>query len=198
MWCEFKINFYTIHFIFTFKIVQLVGHIHNQSTFFWTQDSQTLLYYLPNIKFTWNKFKWKILNNLNYDNLCGDGDFSHAYVIMHRYFGEKPKIKKEYISFYVQFDVFSCMKISYTCCQHLGPQTLNLMNIEWLKKGIIFLATFSKWIQWPLKLLCHIFNQMHYMNIAKLYRCMHYLSMTENLSQLHCLIFFFITLRWKL
>jgi len=27
------------------------------------------------------------------------------------------------------------------------PQTLNLMNIEWLKEGIIFLAAFSKWIQ---------------------------------------------------
>ncbi len=40
-----------------------------------------------NIKFKWNKFKWEILDNLNYDNFHGGGDFSHAYVIMHKYFG---------------------------------------------------------------------------------------------------------------
>jgi hypothetical protein len=44
MWCEFKINIHTIDFIFTFEIVQLVGHIHNQGTFFQTQDSQTLFF----------------------------------------------------------------------------------------------------------------------------------------------------------
>jgi hypothetical protein len=42
MWCEFKINIYTIDFIFTFEIVQLVRHIHNQGTSFFTQDSRTL------------------------------------------------------------------------------------------------------------------------------------------------------------
>ncbi len=42
----------------------------------------------------WNKFKWKILDNSNYDNLDGDGDFSHAYVIMHKYFGKRLKMQK--------------------------------------------------------------------------------------------------------
>jgi hypothetical protein len=40
--------------------------------------------YFPNIKSTWNSFKWKI-----FDNLHGGGDFSHAYVIMHKYFSKK-------------------------------------------------------------------------------------------------------------
>jgi len=31
----------------------------------------------------------KTLNNSNYDNLHGGGDFSYAYVIMHKYFGKK-------------------------------------------------------------------------------------------------------------
>jgi hypothetical protein len=42
--------------------------------------------YLPNIASKWNKFKWKILSNSNYDHFHGGGDFSHAYVIMHKYF----------------------------------------------------------------------------------------------------------------
>jgi hypothetical protein len=45
--------------------------------------------YFPNIKSIWNKLKCKILNNSNYDNLHGGGDFSHAHVIMHKYFGKK-------------------------------------------------------------------------------------------------------------
>jgi hypothetical protein len=46
---------------------------------------------LPNIESEWNKCKWKILDNSNYDNLHGGGDFSHLYVIMHEYFGKKSK-----------------------------------------------------------------------------------------------------------
>jgi hypothetical protein len=45
--------------------------------------------YLPNTEFKLNKFKWEILDNSNYDNFHGGGDFSHAYVIMHKYFGKK-------------------------------------------------------------------------------------------------------------
>jgi hypothetical protein len=45
----------------------------------------------------------------------GGGDFSHAYVSMHKYFDICLK-KKWYISFYIQFNMFSCMKISYTFC----------------------------------------------------------------------------------
>jgi len=47
-------------------------------------------YYLPNIEAKWNKFNWKILDDSNYDNFHGGGDFSHVYVIMHKYFGKKP------------------------------------------------------------------------------------------------------------
>jgi len=45
--------------------------------------------YLFNTKSTLNKFKWKILDNSNYTNFHGGGDFSHVYVIMHQYFGKK-------------------------------------------------------------------------------------------------------------
>jgi hypothetical protein len=50
--------------------------------------------YLPNINYTWNKFKWKILDDSDYDNLHGGDGFSHAYVIMHKYFGKKQKMVK--------------------------------------------------------------------------------------------------------
>jgi hypothetical protein len=30
----------------------------------------------------------------NYDNFHGGGDFSHAYVIMHKYFGKKLEMQK--------------------------------------------------------------------------------------------------------
>ncbi len=51
-------------------------------------------YYLPNIESTWNKFKWNMLNNSNYNNFHGGDDFSHAYVIMHKYFGKKSEMQK--------------------------------------------------------------------------------------------------------
>ncbi len=41
-----------------------------------------------------DKFKWKILDNSNYDNLHASHDFSHAYVIMHKYFGRILNAKK--------------------------------------------------------------------------------------------------------
>jgi hypothetical protein len=34
------------------------------------------------------------MDNSNYDNFHGGGDFSHAYVSMHKYFGKKPKMQK--------------------------------------------------------------------------------------------------------
>jgi len=76
--------------------------------------------YLPNIKSKWNKFKWEILNNSTYDHFHGGGDFSHAYAIMHTYFGKNKNANNEYISFYIQLNMFSCMKISCTFCWHLG------------------------------------------------------------------------------
>jgi len=64
----------------------------------------------------------KILDNSNYDNLHGGGDFSHAYVIMHKYFDKKTKnVKNEYINFYIQLSIFSCMKSFDTFYWCLGP-----------------------------------------------------------------------------
>jgi hypothetical protein len=34
------------------------------------------------------------------------------------------------MNFYLQFNMFSCMKISCTCYQHLKPQILNLVNTK--------------------------------------------------------------------
>ncbi len=109
-----------------------------------------MFFYLPNIESKWNKFKWEILNNSNYDNFHDGGDFSHAYVNYAQIFWLKTiNVKNEYISFYIQLDIFSYMKISYTFCQHLGPQILNLVNTKNQpngKKRIIFLVALSKWI----------------------------------------------------
>jgi hypothetical protein len=69
------------------------------------------------------------MDNSNYDNFHGGGDFSHVYIIMHKYFGKNPKMKKKYISFLIQLNMF-CMKTSYTFCQHLGPQILSLVNTK--------------------------------------------------------------------
>jgi hypothetical protein len=53
-------------------------------------------------------------------------------------------------------------------------------STKWPKKGIISLVALSKWIMYLSKFLYRIlFNQMHYMNIAK-HKCMHYLFMREN------------------
>jgi hypothetical protein len=60
--------------------------------------------YLPNIEL--NKTKWDVLDNSNYDNFHGGGDFSHVYVIMHKYFDKKPEMQK-IISFYIQVNMFS-------------------------------------------------------------------------------------------
>ncbi len=41
------------------------------------------------IQSTWTQFKCENLDKSNYDYSYGGGDFSHAYVIMHQYFGKK-------------------------------------------------------------------------------------------------------------
>ncbi len=90
------------------------------------------------------------MNSLNYDNFHGGGDFSHVYVTMHRYFGKKTKnAQNGYISFYIQLNMFSCMKISFTFFQHLGPQILSLVDTKYQPNGgkkTIFLVALSKWI----------------------------------------------------
>jgi len=50
--------------------------------------------YFPNIKSKWNKFNWELLDNSNYDNFQGGDDFSHVYVIMHKYFGKNLELHK--------------------------------------------------------------------------------------------------------
>jgi hypothetical protein len=43
-----------------------------------------------------------INDNSNYDHFHGGDDFSHMYIIMHKYFGTKAKnVENEYISFYI-------------------------------------------------------------------------------------------------
>jgi hypothetical protein len=44
--------------------------------------TQGLCFYYLKKKSIWNKFKWKILDNSNYANFHGGGDFSYAYVII--------------------------------------------------------------------------------------------------------------------
>jgi hypothetical protein len=54
--------------------------------------------------------------------------------------------KKEYISFYIQLNMYSYMKISCTFCQHLRPQILSLVDTKDQpngKKKIIFLVALS-------------------------------------------------------
>jgi hypothetical protein len=58
-----------VHGIFTIKV-----------PFFEHKTQKLCFYYLPNIKFTWNKFKWKVLDNSNYDNLHGDMAIFHMHM----------------------------------------------------------------------------------------------------------------------
>ncbi len=69
-------------------------HIHNQGTFFCHKTQRSCFCYLPNTKSKWNKFQWEIIDNSNYDSFPSGGGFSHVYVIMHKYFVKKPKMKK--------------------------------------------------------------------------------------------------------
>ncbi len=39
-----------------------------------------------------------------------------------------PNVKIEYINFYIQLNMFPCMKFSYTFFSHFGPQILSLVN----------------------------------------------------------------------
>jgi hypothetical protein len=75
------------------------------------------------------------LDNSYYDNLHGGSDFSHVDVIMHKYFYKKKMQNKEYISFYIQLNMYSCMKISCTFCQHLKPQILSLVDTKDQQNG---------------------------------------------------------------
>jgi hypothetical protein len=91
------------------------------------------------------------LDNSNYDNFHGGGDFSHAYVIIHKYFGIKTKnVENEYLSFYIQLNMFSCMQIFYTFCQHLGTEIPSLMNTKTQPNGkkirLSFLVALLQWI----------------------------------------------------
>jgi len=67
---------------------------YSQLRYLFQHKTQLCFCNLPNIKSKWDKFKWKILDNSNYDNFHDGGDFSHAYVIMHKYFDKKQKMQK--------------------------------------------------------------------------------------------------------
>jgi len=86
MWCP-----YTTKKIDCKKIV-CVGIFTIKVPLFRHRTQGLCFCYLPNTKSKWNKFKWKILYNSNYDNFHGGGGFSHLYVIMQKYFVEKPKM----------------------------------------------------------------------------------------------------------
>lgn len=53
-----------------------------------------LFCYLPNTKFIWNKFKFKILDNSNYINFHGGGDVLDAYVNSSIILGKKIEMQK--------------------------------------------------------------------------------------------------------
>jgi len=99
VWC---VNFVHIGFfsqayqhcfmIYHFKLT--IGDNCNWVTIFGQRIQGLCFCYLLNTKFTWNKFKCKILNNLNHTNFHGGGDFSHMYVIMHQYFVKKLEMQK--------------------------------------------------------------------------------------------------------
>jgi isopentenyl phosphate kinase len=78
--------------IYHFKLA--IGDIHSWVTIFWTKDSRTLFLLSSKYKIYMEKNKCKILNNSNYINFHGGGDFSHPYVIMHQYFGKKSEMQK--------------------------------------------------------------------------------------------------------
>jgi hypothetical protein len=117
---------------------------------FFEQRIQGLCFcYLLNTKSTWNKFKCKILNNLNNSNFHDGGDFSHTNVIMHQYFGKKSEMQKMNTSNFIN-NLTCCMIIFCTCCWHLKPLSLSLVNTKnqpnEKKKKIIFLDALSEWI----------------------------------------------------
>jgi len=103
------------------------------------------------------------MNNLN-KSLCGGDGFSHAYIVVHWYFGcinilvqsifwfKIRNAKNVEISFHEQLDLLCfCMIIFYTCDLHLGLQIFCPMNVnnqmaKWLKKIVHFLVALKKWI----------------------------------------------------
>ncbi len=79
--------------------------------------------------------------------------------------------------------MFFYMKTSYTCCQHLGPQIISLVNAKnqpnGKKRNHFFCCPFRMdYIAFKI-LIFILINQMHYLNIAK-HTCMHHLSIKEN------------------
>jgi len=82
-----------IKMVLDFK-VKFLGIFRIKAPLFGHKTQRFYFCYLQNIKFKWKQFKWKILDNSNYDNLHGGGDFSHAYVIMNKYFCKKLNMQK--------------------------------------------------------------------------------------------------------
>ncbi len=79
---------------FSFENFWSRAYIESKYPFLDIQLKDIIFIIFHGIKSTWNKFNWIILDNSNYGNLHGGGDFSHAYFIMHKYFGEKLEVQK--------------------------------------------------------------------------------------------------------
>jgi hypothetical protein len=62
--------------------------------FFGHRTQRLCFCYLPNIKSTCNKFKFKILDNSNYINFHGGGDVLDAYVNSSIILGKKIEMQK--------------------------------------------------------------------------------------------------------
>jgi len=71
-----------------------IGHIQIMVPLFHHGIQGFYFCYLPNTISKWNKFKWEILDNSNYNNFHGGDSFSHVYVIIHKYFVKNPKMQK--------------------------------------------------------------------------------------------------------
>jgi hypothetical protein len=71
-----------LQFKFIWNPKKLLGTFIVKVLLFGHMTQGFCFYYFLNKKFVWNKFKWKILDNLNYANFHGGGDFSYAYVII--------------------------------------------------------------------------------------------------------------------
>ncbi len=78
--------------MFKCETLNFLGIFTNRVPIFEHGTQGLCFYYLPNIESKVNKFKWKILDNWNYDHFHNDGDFSHLCAIMHKHFSKKLKM----------------------------------------------------------------------------------------------------------
>jgi hypothetical protein len=117
--------------------------------------------------------------------------FSHAYVIMHKYFGKKLEMLK--MNTYVFIENLTCFlawkfraHVADSWATNSKPNEYN-KSTKWQNKNHFPCSPFRMDIIVSKFLYCILFHQMHYMKNSK-HKCMHNLFMKENWNQLHCLI----------